>query len=353
MRYNQSMFRFIKNKNLEKYFLKDNFVFLDLGARGGLGYPWTQVPPSKLITYLFEPENIEFLELSKSNLISNNVVNVGISNKDATSDLFITMEPGCSSTLKPNDRILNEFNLSTNWDIRDIIKIRTQRLDTFLNSNEIDPDAIKIDVQGLSLQVIEGMGEKLHNFLLIEAECEFRQLYQNQSLFHDVSKLLHDKGYILLDLKRYWANGKNIPIHNRAQGQIVFCDAVWVIGPSKFFELIGMDILNKEKIYKVIYGLIMYGFYDVALNFINHKDSYLSLDERDKFTALVFDYCKKKFNPTFSNYFLLKMINPLSFILENISNNLKMDKSSIGWSSDLRRRNYSLMRIFYDKFSKN
>ena len=346
------MFKLLRSRKLEKYFLKNNFVFLYLGARGGLGYPWNQVPPSKLTTYLFEPENIEFLELSKSNLISNNVIDVGISNKDAISDLFITMEPGCSSTLKPNDGILNEFNLSTNWDIRDIIKIRTQRLDTFLNSNEIDPDAIKIDVQGLSLQVIEGMGEKLHNFLLIEAECEFRQLYESQSLFHDVSKFLHDSGYILLDLKRYWANGKNLPIRNSSQGQIIFCDAVWVISPSKFFELVQKEQLDREKIYKVIYGLIMYGFYDVALNFISYKDSYLSLDEKDKFTAMITDYCSKNFKLKFKSNYLLKIVNPLSFILENIANNLKMDKSSIGWSSDLRRRNYSLMKIFHDKYSK-
>jgi FkbM family methyltransferase len=346
------MFKYFGKRNLEKEFLMNNFVFLDLGARGGVGYPWNRVPPSKLTTYLFEPENVEFMELSKSTLMSKNVLNVGISDQDATSDLYITMEPGCSSTLKPNAELLNEFNLFANWDIRDIIKIKTQRLDTFLNSTEIDPDAIKIDVQGLSLQVIEGMGEKLHNFLLIEAECEFRQLYENQSLFHDVSKLLHDKGYILLDLKRYWANGKNLPIRNSSQGQIIFCDAVWVISPSKFFELAKKGQLDREKIYKVIYGLIMYGFYDVAINFITYKDSYLSLDERDKFTAIILDYCKKKFKSKFKNNYLLKIVNPFSFILENIANNLKMDKSSVGWSSDLRRRNYSLMRIFYDKYSK-
>jgi len=347
------MFIFNRYNEIENELLKEDFILFDLGARGGLGYPWGNVRSSKLITFGFEPENAEFLELTKINKSHKNTFNFGISNKDETSNLYVTREPGCSSTLRPNREVLDKFHLSSNWDIRDIFKIETQRLDTFLNKSGICPDAIKIDVQGLSFQVIEGMGEKLYDFILIEAECEFRQIYENQSLFHDVSKFLDEKGYILLDLKRYWANGKNIPLRNHSQGQIIFCDAVWVIGPSKFYELIQSGKLNQSKIYKMIFALIVYGFYDLALDFINFNVSFLSDKERSKYSELIVKIAHKGSKLYFRNDFILKVINIISFIFENISNNLKMDKSLNGWNSDLHRRNSSLLKISYDKFRKS
>jgi FkbM family methyltransferase len=331
----------------------DSFVLFDLGARGGLSYPWNHVPDNKLTTFCFEPEDIEYSELSEENSKYTSFFDFGISNYNGVSPLIVTAEPGCSSTLMPNRKILNEFHLSSNWDIRDQLDIKVKRLDNFLESSGIVPDAIKIDVQGLSYQVIEGMGDKLHNFLLIEAECEFRQIYENQCLFHDVSRILHENGYILLDLKRYWANGKNLPAHNYSQGQIIFCDAVWVISPSKFFNLVSGGYLSKDKLFKVIYALMLYGFYDVALNFIDFEDANLTQEEHESLKTVILKSAKRRVFFSIKNKFALNFIERFAFILENVSSNLRMDKSLIGWSSDLRRRNFSFLRIVFDKFKQN
>jgi FkbM family methyltransferase len=353
MLYRDTMHRILKHKVIADKLLKESFVLFDLGARGGLGYPWKLAPRDKLKTYCFEPEKIEFLKLSNFDSTTETLMDFGISNEDGSSDLYITAEPGCSSIIKPNHKILNEFPLSSNFDIRDKFSIKINRLDTFLNLSSIVPDAIKIDVQGLSYQVIEGMGDKLHNFLLIEAECEFRQIYENQSLFHDVSRLLHKNDYILLDLKRYWANGKNLPAHNYSQGQIIFCDAVWVISPSKFFNLVSSGYLSKDKLYKVLYALILYGFYDVALNFIDFEDADLTREEHENLKTIILKSAKRRVFFSIKNRFALNLFEKIAFVLENVSSNLKMDKSLIGWSSDLRRRNFSFIRIFFDKFKQN
>ena len=103
----------------------------------------------------------------------------------------------------------------------------------------------------------------------------------------------------------------------------------------------------------MIFGLIVYGFYDVALDFINFNESLLNHKERSKYSELIVKIANKGSKLYLRNDFILKVINIISFIFENISNNLKMNKSLNGWNSDLHRRNSSLLKISYDKFRKS
>ena len=58
---------------------------------------------------------------------------------------------------------------------------------------------MKIDVEGLGLQVLEGFGEKITNTKYIQIELEVTQVWENQSYYKDVVNYLNTKGFIVLD----------------------------------------------------------------------------------------------------------------------------------------------------------
>jgi hypothetical protein len=60
-------------------------------------------------------------------------------------------------------------------------------------------DFMKIDVEGLGLQVLEGFGEKLKNTKYIQIELEVSQVWENQSYYNDVVNYLKNQGFEILD----------------------------------------------------------------------------------------------------------------------------------------------------------
>jgi hypothetical protein len=58
---------------------------------------------------------------------------------------------------------------------------------------------MKIDVEGLGLQVLEGFGEKIKNTKYIQIELEISQVWKNQSYYKDVVDYLNTKGFIIID----------------------------------------------------------------------------------------------------------------------------------------------------------
>lgn len=59
------------------------------------------------------------------------------------------------------------------------------------------PALLKIDVQGLELEVLRGCVDVLDWFDYVYVECSFKELYEGQSFAHEVVEWLHDRGYLL------------------------------------------------------------------------------------------------------------------------------------------------------------
>jgi FkbM family methyltransferase len=97
---------------------------------------------------------------------------------------------GMSSIL---DRTLSSFTSEQ-------VEIDGWRMDEVMSQINIDKfDFMKIDVEGLGLQVLEGFGEKLKNTKYIQIELEVSQVWENQSCYDDVVNYLKNQGFEILD----------------------------------------------------------------------------------------------------------------------------------------------------------
>lgn len=76
------------------------------------------------------------------------------------------------------------------------INVQSIRLDEWMEKEKLDrADLMCIDVQGGSLQVLEGLGKKLSEIKYIIAEVEYQQYYIGQVLYPEVETYLNSYGF--------------------------------------------------------------------------------------------------------------------------------------------------------------
>jgi FkbM family methyltransferase len=115
--------------------------------------------------------------------------------------LHLTLYPGCTSLYRPNVPLIELFqgigaaDENGNFFVFREEPVQTRRLDDVVECPP--PDFLKLDVQGAELDVLEGACDKLWGTLVVEAEVEFVQLYENQPLFGDVDRFLRTHGFVL------------------------------------------------------------------------------------------------------------------------------------------------------------
>jgi FkbM family methyltransferase len=85
-----------------------------------------------------------------------------------------------------------------------IIDVPVTRLDIILPSGTID--ILKIDVEGHSIPVISGMGERMQDVLVahIETETPNREAWGESSNNLEVIKIMQDLGFSLVDVSYQW-----------------------------------------------------------------------------------------------------------------------------------------------------
>lgn len=80
--------------------------------------------------------------------------------------------------------------------------VMAKRPETFINDNNIESiDLLKIDVEGLSYELLSGFGKKLNIIKSIHIENEHVPVWKNQKLYTDVEKLLLENNFVLVSIK--------------------------------------------------------------------------------------------------------------------------------------------------------
>jgi FkbM family methyltransferase len=79
------------------------------------------------------------------------------------------------------------------------IEVDVVRMDTFIRDNKIESiDFLKLDVEGVNYEVLEGFGDELSRVKAIQVEGEYRQYWEGQKLYWDIEQLLRKNNFELV-----------------------------------------------------------------------------------------------------------------------------------------------------------
>lgn len=75
------------------------------------------------------------------------------------------------------------------------VELDEMSLDDFVESNDLRPCSMVVDVQGAELEVLQGGPRTLSSVIAIDVEISCGQLYEGGALFRDVDALLRKSGF--------------------------------------------------------------------------------------------------------------------------------------------------------------
>ncbi len=205
-------------------------------------------------------------------------------------NFYITKHADCSSLFAPNLKLINEFNGvgapggEGFFEVAEISQVQTTRLDDITDLTP--PDYIKADIQGGELDMLRHGTNTLKNALVLQVECEFVEIYQNQPLFGDIQVFLREQGFIL---------HKMIDINGRAfkplifgnhpynpMSQILWADCIFVRDFMKLAELSNEQLLKTFTIMVDIYKS-----WDLAYRILTEYDARTGAQLGRKFLELM------------------------------------------------------------------
>jgi len=224
-------FRKVHKTHLNSFYsLGDPLCVYDLGASGGAPPPFCWILDG--ITLInFEPNSQANVEESGRN----SDIAIGPQNLKT---LYINRRQTTSSLLPPCDDIVNRYDFSKIFPEESKIfeTISTTPVDTLGLDDAVrelslpSPDFLKIDVQGLALEVLQTGERTLSKSVLgLQAEVEFVETYDGQKTFGTVHEYLekqHFEIFRLSNLNR-WLYKTSIPL-KMYTGQDVFCDLLYL-----------------------------------------------------------------------------------------------------------------------------
>lgn len=100
----------------------------------------------------------------------------------------------------------------------EVLKLRSYRFDTLAKIYDIENiDLLKIDVEGATFEVLEGMGSLLKTIKIMHIETESYPFFEGQKLHNEVEKYLNLNGFSVVELTSF-------PIH---KGKLQY-DSIWI-----------------------------------------------------------------------------------------------------------------------------
>jgi FkbM family methyltransferase len=255
------------------------FTALDVGARGGINNDLIDIAAS-VDYYGFEPdiEECEKLNNFKSACGNNNqwksltYIPIALSADKDSFVLNIYHHRGCSSKLNPRRGISELFSRGDYYVLEDTVEVKSNRLDNLVGENRLEPPAfMKIDVQGMELEVFRGAKKSLSDSLVgIRTEVYFYNLYEGQPTFTDIDLYLRAFGFapmIWLELHE-WRRTTKLKLPKLAssampysKGQLIHGDVLYLLQPEDILS--GICRNNENQIKKSIRLALLAICYDL------------------------------------------------------------------------------------------
>jgi FkbM family methyltransferase len=218
-------------------------VALDVGCRDGVRPAWRELKPHALLVG-FDPDPAECVRLNQAagDPTQERYEPLALAASEGEATLYLTADPQSSSLYPPDPDAVRRYPELWRHQLRATRTIVTSTVDSWAQAADLSSiDALKIDVQGAELDVLEGAQHSLGSVRVVETEVEFRELYRGQPLFGDVDRFLRDRGFGLWRLREIYhcglsPVGRAEPVfgvgdyveRTRLGGQIAWANAVYV-----------------------------------------------------------------------------------------------------------------------------
>lgn len=89
----------------------------------------------------------------------------------------------------------------------DKVEVEAKTMFSFLNSIYLNaPDLVKIDVEGFTLQVLKGFGDKLKQVKALQIETEKSTMWKDQAIHDTVVEYMTEQGFTLQSKYDAWSN---------------------------------------------------------------------------------------------------------------------------------------------------
>jgi len=342
----QKFFRFIGLSNintLSRVFPNKYVNLLDIGARDGLVWPWSQIDRKTLKLTLVEPDRKEADKLMKK--YSASVLQHALWSRECSVSLYMNQSPGTSSVFKPNMKILENFHDSHRFNSEKALHLHARTIDSLSTEGLItEMDFVKIDTQGGELEILKG-GERFlrDNIIGLEIEVEFVEMYEGQPLFSEIDNFIRKNlGLELWDLRKTYWHHKKYSQKQPIKGKIIFGDVLYFRSIESIDEwLSGKDQkYASRKISALIMSAFAYGYLDYVAHLIDSDlvKKHLSSDLRNSIQKELNSISRGFYPFKYGNRFLYKFFNILTYCFRptyngwaNSEPHLGNRKKSIFW----------------------
>ena len=180
---------------MKKKLLNENqLIIVDVGASGGVHERWLKFG-SVVKSILFEPDRGAFQKLISNEPKNSLIINAALADSPKVVDFHICKWQEVSSIYKPNFNLLEKYEDSERFEIKNVSSLEADSLNNLLKKEKVyDIDFIKIDTQGSELDILKGASDHFQNLIGMEVEVEFIELYHDQPLFNEVNSFIESKG---------------------------------------------------------------------------------------------------------------------------------------------------------------
>ena len=176
-------------------------VWIDVGAHEGeLTFPFAAADPT-LLVYAFEP-NLRAAARIMGKLANYVVLPVAIAERDGAAELHLASYEQSSSLLPIDEAGKERWVADADFSVVGSVTVPVMRLDTFLNAAGIGAvDFLKVDAQGLDLEVVRSAGERLRDVAKVQLEATiapYRQ-YEGAADRSSIVEYMTSRGFRLVD----------------------------------------------------------------------------------------------------------------------------------------------------------
>lgn len=179
-KYNMTFTKILKSYCIDLIHFEKKDIVIDCGANVGEINLALKELGVKIDYFAFEPD-LETFKCLNLNNPNSSLYNIGLSNKNAESKLFIDNEGGNSSF--------------SNFGTEEYINVESKSLDSFKFAKDIK--LLKIDAEGYEPEVLEGAVETLKNIEFVSVDYGAERGIMQETTIVDVNTFLYENNFKL------------------------------------------------------------------------------------------------------------------------------------------------------------